>query len=83
MGTKNNPGKFDCYANALPDEPTFVLLGRDPEFANLVLAWAERRQNAVRCGERPDTDMELVFEARHCALKGAAWRKSNNGIWRK
>jgi hypothetical protein len=28
MGTKNVPGKFDCYANALPDEPTFVLLGR-------------------------------------------------------
>ena len=26
MGTKNNPGKFDCYANAKPDEPLFVLL---------------------------------------------------------
>lgn len=21
MGTKNNPGNFDCYANAEPDEP--------------------------------------------------------------
>ena len=21
MGTKNNPGKFDCYANADSDEP--------------------------------------------------------------
>lgn len=29
MGTKRNPGKFDCYAKAEPDEPTFVLLGRD------------------------------------------------------
>lgn len=29
MGTKNNPGEFDCYANAAPDEPMFILLGRD------------------------------------------------------
>lgn len=29
MGTKNNPGAFDCYANAEPDEPMFVLLARD------------------------------------------------------
>jgi hypothetical protein len=29
MGTKNQPGKFDtCYANADPDEPMFVLLGK-------------------------------------------------------
>lgn len=23
MGSKTNPGQFDCYANALPDEPMF------------------------------------------------------------
>ena len=26
---KENPGRFDCYANALPDEPMFVLLARE------------------------------------------------------
>jgi hypothetical protein len=30
MGTKSNPGPFDCYAKAEPDEPMFVLLARDP-----------------------------------------------------
>lgn len=30
MGTKSNPTQFDCYANALPDEPMFILLARDP-----------------------------------------------------
>ncbi len=75
MGSKNNPGKFDCYANALPEEPMFVLLARDPDFAELVLEWADKRQNAVRCGERPDTDIALVAEARQCALNGALWRK--------
>lgn len=36
MGTKNNPGTFDCYANAAPDEPMFVLLGRDKHAPLLV-----------------------------------------------
>lgn len=31
MGTKNQPGSFDCYANAKGDEPLFVLLGRDKQ----------------------------------------------------
>lgn len=36
MGTKNNPGRYDCYANAEPDEPMFVLLGHDRHAATLV-----------------------------------------------
>lgn len=40
MGTKNNPGQFDCYHAAEPDEPMFVLLGRDPIAPQLVSIWA-------------------------------------------
>lgn len=29
MGTKNDPGKYDCYASADPDEPLFVLRGSE------------------------------------------------------
>lgn len=36
MGTKNNPGQYDAYAHAEPDEPIFVLIGRDP-FASIVI----------------------------------------------
>lgn len=43
MGTKNRPGPFDCYANAAPDEPMFVLLGRDKHAAALVNLWAAMR----------------------------------------
>lgn len=43
MGTKNNPGKFDCYEKADPDEPMFVLLGRDPMAAHLVSIWSKLR----------------------------------------
>ncbi len=83
MGTKSNPGEFDCYSNALPDEPMFVLLARDPEFFDLVHEWARRRRSAIRCGDRPQTDMAMVREADDCALSGAAWRRDNYGKWRK
>lgn len=60
MGTKNNPGEFDCYANAEPDEPMFVLLGRDMHAPRLVEAWAEMREDD---GEK----REKVLEAIRCA----------------
>jgi hypothetical protein len=40
MGTKNNPGTYDCYDKAEPDEPMFVLLARDPTASTFVRAWA-------------------------------------------
>lgn len=58
MGTKNDPGKFDCYSRAEPDEPMFVLLGRDPAAAALVLLWMRFRS---------DDDPEKLREAEVCA----------------
>lgn len=60
MGTKNNPGSFDCYANAEPDEPMFVLLGRDKNAPSLVDLWARQR-------EVNEEDPVKVQEARDCA----------------
>lgn len=60
MGTKLNPGAFDCYANATPDEPMFVLLGRDRHAPGLVRLWALLR---ARVGE----DEEKIAEALACA----------------
>lgn len=51
MGTKINPGKYDCLANADPNEPFFVLLGRDRMAASLVDLWAHAREAT---GEDPD-----------------------------
>lgn len=33
----------DCLAKRRPDEPMFILLGRDPDAHNIVRTWAERR----------------------------------------
>lgn len=66
MGTKNNPGKFDCYANADPNEPMFILLGRDLGAYALVEAWADAREQK---GEYP----AIVAEARACPEAMKAW----------
>lgn len=63
MGTKNNPGKFDCYDKAEPDEPMFVILGRDPVARMVVLEWARLR---LRFGYNQPHDPQML-EAAECA----------------
>ena len=70
MGTKNNPGKFDCYTNAEPDEPMFVLLARDVDAPHLVREWVERRKER---GEKA----EKLIEAYDCATAMETWRRNN------
>ncbi len=67
MGTKLKPGKFDCYANAAPDEPMFVLLARDPLAPILVRLWADLREHAAG-------NPSKVFEARDCAIDMEKWK---------
>lgn len=66
MGTKNNPGVFDCHDKADPDEPRFTLLGRDPFTPVMLELWAEMREDA---GDDP----ERVKEARVLAHEARAW----------
>lgn len=73
MGSKNNPGAYDAYRKAHPDEPMFTLLGRDPDAPMLVRLWASIR---ARSGEVP----EKVTEALHCANDMEAWRDRPAGI---
>lgn len=67
MGTKNDPGTYDCYDKAEPDEPMFVLLGRDPLAPELVELWAYRR-SSVRGSDDPK-----VAEALECAKAMREW----------
>jgi hypothetical protein len=67
MGTKNNPGKFDCYEKAEPNEPMFILLGRDPSAAFLVNLWIAIREQ-LGC-----TEPEKLAEAEACAKAMQKW----------
>jgi hypothetical protein len=67
MATKAKPGLFDCYAAAQPDEPLFVLLGRDVNAPSLVEAWANVREQVM------SEDPAKIAEARTCAKDMRAW----------
>lgn len=80
MGTKSNPGKFDCYENAAPDEPMFILLARDSSSPELVRAWAENRRFLIMSGDKPREDLPMVHEAMDCADRMIAWRERVKGL---
>lgn len=66
MGTKAEPGAYDCYAHAEPDEPLFVLLARDAYAPVVVEQWADW---ATVKG-----DTEKADEARALASEMRSWR---------
>lgn len=68
----------ECRARAMPAEPCFTLLARDPMFATLVRAWAERRLADIDCGDRPQSDLSRVEEAKETARLGEKWRSRNS-----
>lgn len=70
MGTKNNPGKYDCYEKAGPDEPLFVLRAADPDAPYSVRMWATRHNIF-----HPD-ESEKTTEALRCADAMEAWKRS-------
>jgi hypothetical protein len=69
MGTKANPGKYDCLKNLAEDEPFFVLRAQDVLAAGLVDLWADK---AVYAGRTP---IEKIDEARRCAAAMREWPK--------
>lgn len=87
MGTKNNPGKFDCYAKCGPDEPHFTLRAKDVRAPYLVRIWAAlesgHTDEAVACFsaalayKRNEGLSEKVREAQECAEAMRTWRTEN------
>lgn len=87
MGTKNDPGAFDCYEHAEPDEPMFTLLARDVTAPATVEAWASYRETRLRATLEGDSDsvsgreviheLDQIAEARRCAEQMRAWREAN------
>lgn len=87
MGTKTDPGRFDCYEAALPDEPLFVLLARDATAPSTVRAWVAARLEIpttlphgplrkLIAGLNPalHPDRDQLLEALDCADAMERWR---------
>lgn len=78
MGTKNEPGAFDCYEAAEPDEPMFILLARDRLASSVVKLWAAGR---VSQGLNTVDDPQIA-EALDCVDAMEKWyeeHRSNDG----
>lgn len=75
MGSKINPGHFDCYGAALIDEPMLVFLARDDSAPGFALMWAAQREDDINAGLRPPEDLDKVAEARKCAAEMKLWRE--------
>ena len=74
MGTKNNPGRFDCYAVAKPDEPMFILLARDPIAPILVELWATLREQIGCSTHKHKSHGDKINEARDLANTMREWK---------
>ena len=73
MGTKQNPGNFDCYTKAADDEPIFTLRANDPIAPMIVRYWIYKTYT--------DTELDLgdnpkAQEAFKCAVAMENWRKN-------
>jgi len=77
MGTKRNPGAYDCYAALDDDEPHFVLRAKDASSPWMVQKWAENRAREIRLGLRPKSDEAKVVEALQCADDMIKWRQAH------
>jgi hypothetical protein len=92
MGTKTEPGDYDCYAKLEPDEPYFLLRGKDPVAPYLTMMWAASRNGdwsgmldlveSMRLSKdvnaRVSTDENpKLAEANSCARTMRAWFDAN------
>jgi hypothetical protein len=90
MGTKNEPGAYDCYAKLGPDEPYFLLRAKDPVAPYLTMMWAASRKgdwagcldlvtamtiNEDIAARIGSDDNPKLGEARACARSMDEWRK--------
>lgn len=87
MGTKSNPGEYECYAKAGPDEPIFTLRAKDVSAPYLVEIWvavrrgqfaqARRRLSAMIADQRVQKlvgECDKFDEALECGNEMRAWR---------
>jgi hypothetical protein len=82
MATKNNPGNYDCYQKADPDEPLFTLRAKDATAPMVVMFWVWLRLNDWIEEHGEGTPMPVDYEAKinealSCSRAMKEWRAEN------
>ena len=78
MGTKKQPGRFDCYGDAGEDEPIFVLRANDPAAIAAIHAWMQARHlhnfiDGAKLIEREKARLQSAQEVIH---EMTAWQEA-------
>lgn len=84
MTAKTEIGPFDALDKALPNEPRFVLLARDPAAPAAITEWARIRRNLAykRFGDSPRKRDRTVFEAELAQAAQAEEIAERMQVWR-
>lgn len=78
MGTKTEPGNFDCYSKAGDKEELFTLRAHDPLAPWVIRFWCILRYFKEYFDANPsELPSSKLKEAWTCAKKMEAWRSSN------
>ncbi len=72
MGTKTDPGFFNCYGEAAADEPLFTLLARDPDAPLVVEIWARVREARTGPTDRTREALDVAMRMRQWRLRNVA-----------
>lgn len=72
-----------CLQKAMNDEPSFILLARDPMMPALVTLWCAMRRLEIANGTRPGSDLVQVEAAERAAHEAKVWRIDADESWRK
>lgn len=80
MGTINQPSQYDCASKLLPDEPNFLLLGRDKCAPVVVWLWAVLREIHAREKPNPDAEREQALEARQIVIDMFNWQEAHDKL---
>lgn len=82
--TKLEPGAFDGFEKAEPNEPLFTLLARDPLAPALIHEWVDRRRKEIIASDIPaakrKVELTQAMEAENIALAMIEWRKGYSAI---
>ena len=74
MGTKTNPGEYDCYAALADDEPYFLLRANDPLAPEIVRDWVRQyRKMKVSNGAYGSKQATKSLEAEDVADAMERW----------
>lgn len=60
---RRHKGIYDCLDKREPDEPVFVLLGRDRASSATIKIWATLWLQEISLGLRPESDRAQITEA--------------------